>query len=82
MKRKEGPHSRTTAKDDAPEWWISAHNDCLKYGIGVIVVRGLPKLPIRPEPFMQSTVEHIPVDRWKDLQYELGFMSEIIEDLK
>lgn len=74
MKRKEGPHSRTTAKDDAPDWWINAHNDCLKYGMGVIVVRGLPK--------MQSTVEHIPVDKFKDLQYELGFMTEIIEDLK
>lgn len=74
MKRKEGPHSRTTAKDDSPDWWISAHNDCLKWGIGVIVVRGLPK--------MQSKVEHIPVDKYKDLQYELGFMHEIIEDVK
>jgi hypothetical protein len=55
MKRKEGPHSRATSKDDAPDWWIKAHIDSLKYGTGIILVHG------------NKSPEHITWDRYPEL---------------
>lgn len=47
MKRREGPHSRATSTDDAPDWWIQAYNDCLREGIGVIMLRGNEEVPVK-----------------------------------
>lgn len=55
MKRREGPHSRATSKDDAPDWWINAHNDSLRYGTGVILVHS------------DKGPEHVPMDRYPEL---------------
>ena len=50
MNRNEGPHSRGTPKaHDAPDWWLKAYNDCLRDGIGVIVLRGNEEVPVRAE---------------------------------
>ncbi len=43
----EGPHSRNPKAHDAPDWWIRAYNDCLREGIGVIVLRGNEEVPVR-----------------------------------
>jgi hypothetical protein len=68
----EGPHSRGTSKEDAPEWWIKAYNDCLRTGIGVIVLRGNEDIAVRPL--------YVSADHYDDFGYELMHLYQLAQN--
>lgn len=48
-------HKQKQSKDDAPQWWIDAHNEALLNGVSVVLISS------------DKDPEHIPMDGYPKL---------------
>ena len=48
-------HKQKRTKDDAPQWWIDAHNESLLNGVSIVLISS------------DKPPEHIPINRYDEL---------------